>query len=153
MQKGSIMFLKLVIALIGIVVLALIGAVTITVVSDRGGLFLPILIIMYATAVPFFVALYQAFKLLGFIDTDNTFSESSVVALKKIKYCAIVVSVLYAVGMPLLVYVADKDDAPGVVGFGVVIVFSSIVTATFAAVLQKLVQSAVDIKSENDLTV
>jgi hypothetical protein len=55
--------------------------------------------------------------------------------------------------MPFLVSVADKDDAPGAVGFGLIFILVSIVVATFAAVLERLVQNGLDIKSENDLTV
>ena len=55
--------------------------------------------------------------------------------------------------MPFVIYVADKDDAPGAVGIGLVIIFASLIIAVFAAVLQRLLQNAIDIKSENDLTV
>jgi len=153
MKKSSTLFLKLAIALIGIAVLALIIVFTIDLVSDGGGLFLPILIIMYVTAIPFFFALYQALKLLGLIDRNIAFSELSVKALRNIKYCAIAISALYVAGMPFLISVADKDDAPGAVGFGLIFILASIVVATFAAVLQRLVQNGLDMKSENDLTV
>jgi len=36
---------------------------------------------------------------------------------------------------------------------GLVIIFASVVIAAFAALLQKLLQNAIEIKSENDLTV
>jgi len=153
MKKSSTLFLKLVISLIGIVVLVLITVFTISVVSDWGGLFLPILIIMYVTAIPFFFALYQTLKLLRYIDKNIAFSELSVKALRNIKYCAIIISALYVAGMPFLVSIADKDDAPGAVGFGLIFILASIVVATFAAVLQRLVQNGLDMKSENDLTV
>jgi hypothetical protein len=55
--------------------------------------------------------------------------------------------------MPFIINAADTDDAPGVVAIGLVIIFASAIVAVFAAVLQKLVQNAVNIKSENDLTV
>jgi len=102
MKKGSTIFLKLAIALIGIAVLTLITVFTMSVVSDRGGLFLPILIIMYVTAIPFYFALYQSLKLLGYIDKNTAFSELSVKALRNIKYCAITISALYVAGMPFL---------------------------------------------------
>ena len=153
MKKSSTLFIKLVISLIGIVVLVLITVFTISVVSDWGGLFLPILIIMYVTAIPFFFALYQTLKLLRYIDKNIAFSELSIKALRNIKYCAITISVLYVVGMPFLVSIADKDDAPGAVGFGLIFILASIVVATFAAVLQRLVQNGLDMKSENDLAV
>ena len=92
-------------------------------------------------------------KLLNYIDKNKVFSDASIKALKNIKYSAIAISLLYAAGMPYILYVADKDDAPGVVLIGLVIIFASFVIATAAAVFQRLVQSAVEIKSENDLTV
>jgi hypothetical protein len=45
--------------------------------------------------------------------------------------------------------VADKDDAPGLV----FVPFASLVIAVFAAVLRRLLQEAINIKTENDLTV
>ncbi|MNL82789.1 hypothetical protein D3C87_2102590 [compost metagenome] len=55
--------------------------------------------------------------------------------------------------MPLFYLLGEKDDAPGIIVIGMVIVFASMVIAVFAAVLQKLLNEAIDIKSENDLTV
>lgn len=153
MKKGSTLFLKIVVALIGAVVLALGVSFTIAAAGEEGKMYVPMLIVTYATAIPFFFALYQALKLLSHIDKNKAFSELSTHALKKIKYCAIAISSLYAAGMPLLINVADKDDAPGVVGFGIIFIFVSIIIATFAAILQKLVQKGLDIKSENELTV
>jgi hypothetical protein len=108
---------------------------------------------LYASAIPFYIALYQALQLLSYIDKSKAFSELSVRALKNIKNCAITISVLYALGMPLFCLVADKDDAPGIIVIGMVMIFASMVIAVFAAVLQKLLKEAIDIKSENDLTV
>ena len=109
--------------------------------------------IMYVAAIPFYIALYQAFKLLSYIDQNKAFSELSVMALKKIKNCAITISCLYVVGLPLFYIFAQLDDAPGVVIIGMMLVFAPLVIAVFAAVLQRLLQEAIYIKSENDLTV
>jgi len=113
----------------------------------------PILIGGYLTAIPFFFALYQAFKLLSYIDKNSAFSIVSVKALKYIKYCGIAMTILYAAGMPMLFQIAEADDAPGLIILGMLLVAAPMVVAVFAAVLQKLVQNAIDIKSENDLTV
>lgn len=112
-----------------------------------------VLIDLYASAVPFYIALYQAFRLLGYIDRNKAFSELSVRVLKNIKYCAIVISGLYVAGLPLFYLMAEKDDAPGIIVIGLVIIFASLVIAVFAAVLQKLLQEAIELKLENDLTV
>lgn len=106
-----------------------------------------------ATAIPYYFALYQTFKLLNYIDKNNAFSELSVQALKNIKYSALAISVLYVLGMPLFYLVAERDDAPGIIIIGMIMIFASMVIAVFAAVLQRLLKDAIDIKSENDLTV
>lgn len=108
---------------------------------------------MYGTAIAYFFALYQAMKLLGYIDRNIAFSELSVKALKTIKYCAITITVLYAFSLPLILYMAQVDDAPGLGGIGMIITFVAIVIAVFAAVLEKLFRNAIEIQSENDLTV
>ena len=114
----------------------------------------PVLIGLYVTAVAFFFALYQALKLLSYIDKNKAFSQMTVGALKYIKYCALIISAFYVVGgLPLLYHMAEIDDAPGMIVLGLVIIFASTVIAVFAAVLQRLLQEAIKIKSENDLTV
>ncbi|MGF2715432.1 membrane protein [Bacillus mycoides] len=160
MKQRSTLFLKTAIILIGIPVLALciflvpnIGNYAAELYPDIAYIKYLILINLYATVVPFYFALYQAFKLVSFIDKGNAFSKLSVRALKKIKNCAVTISILYVVGMPLFYLVAERDDAPGIIILGILLIFASMVIAVFAAVLQRLLKDAIDIKSENDLTV
>jgi hypothetical protein len=154
MNRGSTLFLKLVVITIGLIVLGLcIFALPVGITTDRTGAYRPILIGMYIPALPFFFALYQALKLLSYIDKNTAFSEGSVRAIKYIKYCAAVISAMFALGMPYIYYVAEQDDAPGVILIGLVLTGAPLVVAVFAAVLQKLLQNAIDIKTENELTV
>ncbi len=111
-----------------------------------------VLIVMYGAAVPFYSALYQAFNLLRYIDANKVFSELSVKALKSIKYCAVAISGVYILGTPLVRFIAAKIDPP--IGFvGLIIIIASLVIAVFAAILQRLLQEAINMKSENDLIV
>ncbi|HDR8180714.1 TPA: DUF2975 domain-containing protein [Bacillus thuringiensis] len=160
MKQGSTLFLKTAIILIGIPVFALciflipnIGNYAADLYPDIAYIKYLVLINLYATVIPFYFALYQAFKLVSYIDKGNAFSKLSVRALKKIKQCAITICVLYVVGMPLFYLVAERDDAPGIIIIGMILIFASMVIAVFAAVLQRLLKDAIDIKSENDLTV
>lgn len=154
MKQGSTLFLKIIISFIGFATLALsVFLLLATLGSEELKDFLPLLLGMYVAVIPFFYTLYQTLKLLIYIDKSEAFSDLSVKALKNIRYCAIAISALYAAGMPYIVYIADKDDAPGLTVLGFVIILASIAIATFAAVLQKLLQEALDIKSENELTV
>ena len=160
MKQGSTLFLKTVVILIGIPVLAMciflvpkIGNFAAELYPDIAFIKYLVFINLYATAIPFYYALYQAFKLLIYIDKNRAFSELSVSALKNIKYCAMTISVLYVLGMPLFYLIAERDDAPGFIIIGMIMILASMVIAVFAAVLQRLLQDAIDIKSENDLTV
>ena len=161
MKRGSTFFLKIAVFLIGIPILALCIFGLPSLANDiarmkieYAKLLYPVLIVMYASAVPFFFALYQALKLLSYIDKNKAFSESSVNSLKYIKYCATIIGIMYAVGsIPSIFLVAEKDDAPGLALLGLVIPFGSMVIAVFAAVLQKLLREAIDIKDDNDLTI
>lgn len=160
MNRGTTLFLKAALILIGLPVLALcifvvpeIANYIVELYPDDAYLKYLIYVDLYAAALPFYFALYQAFRLLSYIDKNQAFSELSVQALKKIKYCAIAYSGLYVLGLPLFYLIAEKDDAPGVILIGMVMIFASMVIAVFAAVLQRLLKEAIDIKSENDLTV
>src|SRR5688572_3266579 len=137
MKQGSTLFLRIVIALIGIAVAALcIFVLPAGFRSDEAGDYRPILLGMYVPALPFFIALYQGFKLLNYIDKNNVFSELSIKALRIIKYCGFAICALYTLGMPYIFYVADKDDAPGVTLIGFVFIFGSLVVGTAAAVFK-----------------
>lgn len=113
----------------------------------------PFLISLAATIIPFFIALYQTLRLLTYIDNDTAFSAKSITALRRIKYCALIFSALYVACLPPFYIFAEDDDAPGVVVIGMAMAFAPIVIAVFAAVLQKLLENAIAIKSENELTV
>ena len=153
MKKSSTILLRVVIYLMGLAVAGLCVILLGVSISGNAGMFLPLTLGMLSAAVPFFFGLYQGVLLLSYIDKNSAFSELSVKAIKKIKYSAGVISVLYALMMPYIIYVADKDDAPGAVIIGLVFIFAPFVIAVFAAVLERLLQNAIDIKSENDLTV
>src|SRR3989338_8478034 len=153
MKQGSTLFLRTVIYLIGLAVLGICIIIAGVSISGNAGMYLPLLLLMGVAAVPFFLGLFQALLLLSYIGKNTAFSDLSVAAIKNIKYCAFTISVLYAAGMPYIIYVADKDDAPGAVAIGLIFIFAPLITSVFAAVLEKLLQNAIDIKKENDLTV
>jgi len=98
------------------------------------------------------VALYQAFKVLGYAGQNKVFSQTAVKALRTIKYCAIAIIGFVAVG-EIFIMLGNSDDRAGGVFMGLLIAFGSIVIATAAAMFERILQNAVDIKSENELTV
>ncbi|MGE7982148.1 DUF2975 domain-containing protein [Solibacillus sp. NPDC093137] len=160
MEKVTTLFLKVAVIFLGIPVLALcmflvpeLANVAAKMLPEFAVVKYYVYIVFDASAIPFFFALYQAFLLLRYIDNNKAFSDLAVKPLKKIKFCAITISVLHLLVLPLFYVFAELDDAPGVIFVGLIVPFASLVIAVFAAVLQKLLQEAINIKSENDLTV
>ena len=159
MKRVSTIFLRAVIVLIGMIVLAVLIWLPLTegraanldllsIYSD------PFILYGYAASIAFFVALYKAFKLLGYIGQNKVFSSNSVGTLTSIKYCAILLSILIvAAGLYIKMFHHKEDDPAGFLAICIVTAFASIVVATAAAIFEKILQNAIDMKSENDLTI
>lgn len=159
MKKGSIYFLKGVIVLMSLIVLALCIFALPSIGKSMIEEFPTIpnapyfVLAFYASAVPFFIALVHAWRMLIYIDKNIAFSPLSVKALKKIKYCAVLITLFLLANMPLMFHMAQADDAPGAIIIWGFISGAPLVIAVFAALLEKLLKNAIDFKSENELTV
>ena len=111
----------------------------------------PFILYGYAASIPFFIAVYKAFKLLGYIGQNKSFSLNSVRALRSIKYCAIVLSIFIVMaGLYVMIFHNKDDDPAGFLAICIVTTFVSLVVATAAAVFDKILQNGMDIKSENE---
>jgi hypothetical protein len=160
MEKRTTLFLKVVLVIMGLPILAFCIFILPSITKEILGYhpefsvyIYVVLTVMYATAIPFYLALYQSYKLLNFIDANMAFSDLSVNALMNIKKCAYAISLMYTIIMPFFYILGEFDDAPGIILIGLVLIFASLVIAFFAAILQKLLKDAIEFKSENDLTV
>lgn len=159
MKRTSIIFLQAVIVLIGMVALAILIWFPLT--EGRATnldlfsiYFDPLILYGYAASIAFFVALYKTFRFLGYIGQNKVFSSNSVKSLKSIKYCAIVLSALIvAAGLYIRIAHNKEDDPAGFLAICIVTTFVSIVVTTAAAIFEKVLQNAIDMKSENDLTI
>jgi len=112
----------------------------------------PFLAYAYIASTPFFVGLYQAFKVLGYAGKNKVFSQAAVKAMRTIKYCAISMIGFVAVA-EVFIMLSNSDDRAGGVFIGILIAFGSVVSAAAAAMFERILKNAVDIKSGNDLTV
>ncbi|HKV46840.1 MAG TPA: DUF2975 domain-containing protein [Candidatus Acidoferrales bacterium] len=158
MKRTSTVFLQVVVVLIGIGALALLlWEPHIEGVNAHATFFQvyldPFIALVYAGSIPFFVGVYQAFKVLGYAGKNKIFSPAAVKALRTIKYCAIAIIGFVVIEEVVIMLNHGSDDAAGGVFMGVLITFGSIVIGTAAAMFERILQNAVDIKSENDLTV
>ena len=158
MKRSSTAFLQVVIVLIGIGALALMlwephlegrnAHATLFEIYFKD----PFLAYAYVASIPFFVALYHGFRVLGYAGQNKIFSQAAVKSLRTIKFCAIAI-IGFVAGAEIFIMMHDSDDRAGGVFMGVLITFVSIVIATAAAMFERILQNAVDMKSENDLTV
>lgn len=160
-KRGTTLFLRL--ALLGVVCVVLFFSSFMVVnvylnwakeSPELAGWRLPIVFVISASVATFLVAVGQIWRLLGLIDKSKAFSKSSVRTMRGVKYCGLIISGLFTVLLPLVFHAAENDDAPGLILlYGTIFVVIPFVIAVLAGVAQKLFQSAVDIKKENDLTV
>ncbi len=113
----------------------------------------PFIIFSYIASIPFFLALYQTYLLLGYVEKNKIFSQTAIKAIRTIKYCALTIGGFLILALLYIRIMVHGEDPAGPTMLGIIAIFISIVIATSAGVFQKLLQNAIDIKSENDLTV
>jgi len=92
------------------------------------------------------VALYQAFKVLGYARQDKVFSQASIKALRTIKFCATAI-IAFVAGGEIFIMVGNSDDRAGGVFMGILIAFGSLVIAAAARTCEGILKSAADMKS------
>jgi len=157
MKQGSTLFLKIITVLIAIG--ALVGLVgfpraegraagldTIGIYSD------PFVVYIYIASIPFFVALFQAIRVLGFVETNSVFSQPAIRAVRTIKCCAVITTCFLVVAMGWVRFASGGDDPAGAIVVGMCVTLAVIAIANATAVFQKLLQNAVDIKSAHEFT-
>ena len=154
MQRDSTIFSKIVISLIAIAALAVCIFVLPGIIGQEaakqrpGTAYVLYLFLVYVCllSIPFFVGLYQGFKLLSYINGNKAFSELSAGALRQIKYSAVTISALMVAGIAALMALSrgKGEDITGIVAPALLITFLSSAVATVAAVFQKRVQQAID---------
>ncbi|HSD06890.1 DUF2975 domain-containing protein [Flavobacterium sp.] len=150
MKRISTLLLQTVVIIIGIVALAVLirfplsegrakNLELLSIYSD------PFILYGYATSIAFFIGLYKTFQLLGYVRQNKTFSIDSLKALKNIKYCATVLSIL-VVGAGIFIKLThNKEDDP--VGFLVictVVILACILVVFAVSKFEKKLQNALD---------
>jgi Protein of unknown function (DUF2975) len=102
----------------------------------------PFLAYIYLAFVPFFVVLYQVFKILGYARRDELSLQHSVRALRIVKYCALTTAIfILGAEAYLFIFIRGKDDIAGGVMMGAFIILVSAIIATAAAVFQRILQT------------
>ena len=145
MKRSSTVFLQVVIVLIGLSALALMlwephiegrnAHATLFEVYFKD----PFLAYAYVASLPFFAALHQAFKILGYAGQQKAFAQKAARSLRTIKYCALALIGLVAVGEIFLMF-GESDDRAGGVFMGVLITLGSTAVAAVAARFERTLE-------------
>lgn len=159
-KKGSTIFLRLAVSVIGLGVLALCVLLLPLMWTDAyieyphdGYAVRAVVAAMYLSAIPFYYGIYKGWRVLDAIDKNQTFSKRSVKALGVISACAGIISLIYLISLPFFYIWAQRVDAPGLMVIGLFLVGMPLIISVALALLRRLLVEAVHIKSENDLTV
>src|SRR5688500_7505336 len=118
MKRGSTLFLKSIVVLVGMVMLAGMlvfpqregRAASLDLISIYRD---PFIIYSFIAAIPFFVALFQALKLLGYVEKDAIFTQAAISAVRIVKYCALATIGFLAGALLFIRFMAQGDDPAG----------------------------------------
>ena len=111
----------------------------------------PWLAILWISAVPCCLVLYNGWKITTQIARDNSFSLENACYLKRICILALVDSVYFFLANLVLLFLGMNH--PGILLASLFVDFAGVVVAVTAASLSHLVLKAAEIQQENQLTI
>lgn len=157
-KRGSTTFLKVIIFLAAMIVLALcirlpgIAVRDAQVHPETAYFLIPFLVCAYGFCSAFSVALYQSYKLITNIEKNNAFSALSLRSLEIIKRCAFTVIFLILSGIVTLKVLSNVtgDDPAGLISLCLMGILATSIIIAIVDTLQKPIKSILELKSEND---
>lgn len=113
--------------------------------------FWPWMIFLWATGIPCFLVLADAWKIAGNIGKDRSFSEDNAALFQRIAAFAAGDAGFFFAGN-LILLLLDMSH-PSVVLFSLIVVFAGVAVAVAAAVLSHLVKKAALLQEQSDWTI
>lgn len=144
MRKSFILLLKITLIMFALIIIA--GMIRLpqtegrNINSDPIALYFndPFLAYVYLGSIPFFVAIYQAVKLSGYIGQKKTFSKKTADALAAIKKCALAL-IGFIAGAMLFIFFGPEEDITGIIVFTTVLIIMCGLVAISATILHKYI--------------
>jgi len=96
---------------------------------------------IYIMSFPFFVILFKAFIMLNLIKIEQFYSLKTVKNFQVIKVCAYSITLVVFVDLPFLFFLADYEDAPGLLLMGIIIFGVSLFIALLITRLKLLIEA------------
>lgn len=158
-MRRKIFFLNIIIV-ITVLVFVLFGSLFTTQVLTsvnkdlfyENGIYLSLVIVWLIEILIMYIA-FNLERLLKQLVNGRLFSDYALMIFKKIKFAILTIGIVSIGFMPMFYNFADSDDAPGVILFGLGIVFIPFAVYIFCEVLESILKSAIEIKQDNDLTI
>ena len=97
----------------------------------------PFLAYAYVASIPFFVALYQGFKVLGWLGQGRGYSPEAAKALRIMKLCAGAI-VAFVIGGEVILLPNAGEDRPPALFMGLLVTLGAILIATMAMVTDRV---------------
>lgn len=149
--KAIIIISAIIGLIICFIIVPVLGKDLLTIHPEFDYMFIPSLIFIWITAIPFYIALWLSWSIAGEISKDRSFSKKNADSLKKISYLAVSESMLYFLAIVALLIL--KLLHPGILIIALFIIFIGIALAVTTAALSRLVEKARLIEEENELTI
>jgi hypothetical protein len=101
----------------------------------------PFLAYIYIAFISFFVALYRAFRALGYVRAGRAHSAETASALRIIRMSGLILAGFMAVAIAFLMFVQrGSDDIAGGVAVGLFITLAALAFAAVASKLEKMIR-------------
>lgn len=153
MKHISTTFLKVAIVLIGGAVLS--GLIFFPQTEGRAknldliSIYLdPFILYIYIASLVFFAALFQALKILGFIENNSIFSPAAVHAVRHIRYCGLA-TIGFIVGAQVFIMFTGEEDKAGPIALGFYITFLTLMVIASVDIFEKLLQKGIAQSKKN----
>ncbi|WP_075491325.1 DUF2975 domain-containing protein [Enterococcus thailandicus] len=108
---------------------------------------------LYLSAIASLLIIYYMYRMLGLVDNDRAFSAMSLIYVRAIFRLTIMEFIVLIGTVPFVYYIADNDDAPGVMIIGLGMLIIRLAVATFVSIIEKLLKNAIELKLDYELTI
>lgn len=108
---------------------------------------------LYSAGILGILVVAWVYRILRLIDQDDPFSQQALKLVMGIKNMMLGIFLALSITLPMFYYIADVEDAPGVVLIGVGLAAIPLAGVTFVSTVEKLLERVIHMKLENDLTV
>lgn len=131
-MKKEIIILQAAVSVFGLAVLFVGGALWVLPVPQV------LIVFLYVTMLPFYGAIYHILKGLQHLRRGQAIDQQ----LVRVKHNAIVLAIMYVLALPVAYYLADINDAPGVIVLSLIILGITVAVIAASNVLRTIVRSS-----------